>query len=61
MKMINNMVDNMMDYKESITEKYTQDGKADPGRFSFMEPGWWGLHAAAITGIYWLGRKLRNR
>jgi len=59
--MINNMVDDMMDYKKSLTEKYTQDGKIDPGMFSFMELGWWALHATAITGIYLLGCRLRNR
>jgi hypothetical protein len=35
--------------------------KIDPGTFSLMEPGWWALHATAITGVYLLGTKLRNR
>jgi len=51
----------MMDYKNSMVKKMTNDDKIDPGTFSLMEPGWWALHATAIAGVYLLGSKLRNR
>lgn len=48
----------LMDYKNSMTKKIFNADKSDPGTFSFMEPGWWVLHAMAIPGIYLLGRQL---
>ncbi|NLO20515.1 MAG: hypothetical protein GX119_00740 [Syntrophomonadaceae bacterium] len=41
-----------MDYKNSAVKKMMQQDKIDPGGFSFMEPGWWALHATAITAIW---------
>ncbi len=58
--MVNDMLVNAMNYKKSLMEKYSSDGKIDPGMFSFMEPGWWALHVTAIAGIYLLGCKARN-
>lgn len=46
----------LMDYKNSITKKIFNADKADPGTFSFMEPGWWVLHAMAISSIFLLGQ-----
>lgn len=52
----------LMDYKNSVTKKIFNQDKADPGTFSFMEPGWWVLHAMAISGVYMLGQYLtKNR
>ncbi len=55
------MLTDMMDHPKSIINKLTPQGKVDPGDFSFMEPGWWILHAAAISGVYLLGHRLHNR
>ena len=52
---------NTEDNNDSMNRRKTGDDKIDPGIFSLMEPGWWALHATAITGIYLLGNKLRNR
>lgn len=49
-----------LDHKNSIGKKMIGEDKVDPGTFSFMEPGWWVFHAAAITGIYVLGSKISN-
>lgn len=35
--------------------------KVDPGTFSFMQPGWWVFHAAAIGGMILLGKELEKR
>lgn len=48
----------LMDYKNSMTKKMFHQDKADPGTFSFMEPGWWVLHTMAISGVYLLGQYL---
>ncbi|MEA4925411.1 MAG: hypothetical protein VB084_08885 [Syntrophomonadaceae bacterium] len=49
------------DFKDTgINHRHSED-KVDPGAFSFMEPGWWALHATAIAGVYLLGNKLRTR
>ena len=55
------MFSGAMDYTNSMIKNLKNDDKIDPGTFSLMEPGWWALHAAAITGVYLLGNKLRNR
>lgn len=47
-----------MDYKNSIAKKIINEDKIDPGTFSFLEPGWWALHAAAITAIYVIGNTI---
>ncbi|MGS0764245.1 hypothetical protein [Syntrophomonas curvata] len=49
------MLSGMMDYKNSISKKLLNQDKVDPGTFSFLEPGWWALHATAITAVYILG------
>lgn len=55
------MFSSMMDHKNSIVNKLLKDNKIDPGTFSFMESGWWALHAAAITGILLLGSRMNKR
>ncbi|MEN6327830.1 MAG: hypothetical protein ABFD18_16695 [Syntrophomonas sp.] len=52
------MISNLKDSKDSFIDDLTTNGKVDPGTFSFMEPGWWALHAATIAGIYMLGRTM---
>lgn len=49
---------NFMDIKNSAGRKLFQQDRIDPGTFSFMENGWWALHAAAITGFLVLGHSL---
>lgn len=51
----------LMDYKNSVSKKVMHRDKIDPGTFSMMEPGWFALHAAAITGIFLLGRSTQRR
>lgn len=55
------MLDGWVDYKNSINRKLMGTDKIDPGTYSFMQPGWWALHATAITAVYVLGNKLSNR
>ncbi|MEN6351172.1 MAG: hypothetical protein ABFD08_17485 [Syntrophomonas sp.] len=50
-----------MDYKNSIGRKLFDQDKVDPGSLSFMENGWWALHAAAITGLFILGHSMGKR
>jgi len=50
----------ILDSTDSMIRKMRENDKIDPGTFSIMEPGWWALHAAAITSVYLLGRKLHN-
>lgn len=47
-----------MDYKNSVGRKLFNQDRIDPGAFSFMENGWWALHAAAIAGVFALGHSL---
>lgn len=47
------MLADFMEYK-----KFLNRDKIDPGTFSFMEPGWWALHATAVAGVYMLGSML---
>ncbi|MDD4802036.1 MAG: hypothetical protein PHF24_03720 [Syntrophomonas sp.] len=49
------------DVTDSIERKLFHDDKIDPGTFSFMEPGWWVLHATAIASIYLIGSKMHRR
>jgi len=51
----------VLDRKNSIGKKIIGEDKVDPGTFSFMEPGWWVFHAAAITGIYVLSNRISHR
>lgn len=56
------MLAGFMDYKNSVVRKMLNEDKIDPGSFSFLQSGWWALHAAAITGLFLvanrMGRKL---
>ncbi|MDD3022439.1 MAG: hypothetical protein PHE26_00855 [Syntrophomonadaceae bacterium] len=52
------MLTDFMDNKESFIDDVMSHGKVDPGTFSFLEPGWWALHAATIAGIYMLGQSM---
>ena len=54
------MLSSLWDYKNSMLKKAMGDDKVDPGTFSILEPGWWALHAVAITGIYLLSRKFNH-
>jgi len=49
-----------MDYKNSVSKKFMRQDKVDPGTFSMLEPGWWVLHALAISGVYLLGRRMQH-
>jgi len=55
----------LMDYEKFSPQKLLNRDKIDPGTFSFLEPGWWALHATAITAVYALGclmnRKKQNQ
>jgi len=51
----------MMDYKNSLAKKILNQDKVDPGTFSFLEPGWWALHATTITAAIMLGSMLSKR
>jgi hypothetical protein len=35
--------------------------RVDPGPFSFMQPGWFALHALTIAGSIYLGKALEKR
>ncbi|HHW62010.1 MAG TPA: hypothetical protein GX404_08910 [Syntrophomonadaceae bacterium] len=50
------MFSGLIDYKNSLNKKMNQN-QIDPGTFSMFEPGWWALHAVAITGLYMLGNR----
>ncbi|MGI6453977.1 MAG: hypothetical protein ACOX0E_11025 [Syntrophomonadaceae bacterium] len=50
-----------MDYKNSMVKKMAGRNKVDPGTFSFLEPGWWVLHAATISAAYTLGKKMSRK
>jgi hypothetical protein len=52
---------NLMDIKHSLSKKVMHRDRIDPGTFSMLEPGWWVLHAIAITGVYLLGRRMQHR
>lgn len=60
-RMVNVVILGLMDYKNSIIRKMINADKADPGAISFLEPGWWILHATAITGIYLLASRMAKR
>jgi len=51
----------IMDYRNSIVRKMINQDKVDPGTFSFLEPGWWALHATTITAAVMLGSMLSKR
>jgi hypothetical protein len=55
------MLSHISDFKDNVFNNLRSEDKIDPGTFSFMEPGWWALHATAVAGIYLLGSKLHNR
>lgn len=50
-----------IDHKNSLHKKLMRQDKVDPGTFSMLEPGWWALHAVAITGVYLLGRRMQRQ
>lgn len=55
------MFNEIMDYKNGLAKKIMKRDKVDPGTFSFMEPGWWALHATAIAGIYVIGHMMAKK
>lgn len=55
------MLTGLIDYRNSVLKKMINQDKVDPGTFSILEPGWWTLHAVAITGVYLLGSRLSRR
>lgn len=55
------MLSGIMDYRNSIIKKIINQDKVDPGTFSFLEPGWWALHATTITAAVMLGSMLSKR
>lgn len=52
------MLSGLMDYRNSLLKKMINQDRIDPGTFSMFEPGWWALHALAITGVYMLGSRM---
>ena len=57
----NMFLSGIMDYRNSIVRKMINQDKIDPGTFSFLEPGWWALHATTITAAVMLGSMLSKR
>ncbi|WP_157048971.1 hypothetical protein [Syntrophomonas palmitatica] len=49
-----------MDRRNSFAKKLMNSDRVDPGTFSFLEPGWWALHAATIAGVYALGSMIAH-
>lgn len=49
-----------MDHKNSMIKKLIKKDKVDPGTFSFLEPGWWLFHTAAILSIYYISNKINR-
>jgi len=47
------LIAGLIDYKNSAMKKMMHHDNVDTGAFSFMEPGWWALHATVIT-VIWL-------
>lgn len=35
--------------------------RVDPGTFSFMQPGWFALHAVTIASMVYLGKAMEKR
>jgi hypothetical protein len=61
LKGVEKMLSGIMDYRNSIIKKIINQDKVDPGTFSFLEPGWWALHATTITAAVMLGSMLSKR
>lgn len=55
------MLSGIIDYRNSIMKKILHQDKVDPGTFSFLEPGWWALHATTITAAIMLGSMLAKK
>ncbi|MGI6435369.1 MAG: hypothetical protein ACOX0F_08420 [Syntrophomonadaceae bacterium] len=51
------MLSDLIDRRNSVLRKMMGTDKPDPGTYSFLQPGWWALHAAAITGLYLWAKK----
>jgi len=54
------MLNDLMDYKNSLSKKMIGRDKVDPGTFSFPETGWWLLHGVMIAGVYMLGKSMAD-
>jgi hypothetical protein len=54
------MILDFLDQKNSLGKKLINSDRIDPGTFSFLEPGWWALHAATIAGVYALGNVIAH-
>ncbi|MGI5920199.1 MAG: hypothetical protein ACOX6I_00430 [Syntrophomonadaceae bacterium] len=54
------MLSSLWDQKNSVIKRVMNDDRIDPGTFSFMEAGWWALHAAAIAGVFYLGQRMSH-
>lgn len=52
------MLTGLMDYRNSAIKKVMHKDKVDPGTFSFLEPGWWALHATALTAVWIIAEKM---
>ena len=57
MKGVTDLLSDMMDRRNSAIRKIMGNDKPDPGTYSFLQPGWWALHAAAITGLYIMAKR----
>ncbi|HBQ27663.1 MAG TPA: hypothetical protein DD791_14815 [Syntrophomonas sp.] len=55
------MLSGIMDYRNSVIKKVLNQDKVDPGTFSFLEPGWWALHATTITAAIMLGNMIAKK
>lgn len=40
---------------------FHKDVKTDLGTFNFPQTGWWVFHAAAMAGMYWLGKNATKK
>lgn len=55
------MLSGFMDSKNSVMRKMLNEDKIDPGSMSFLQPGWWAFHAAAITGLFIVANRITKR
>lgn len=55
------MLSGIIDYRNSVIKKILNQDKVDPGTFSFLEPGWWALHATTITAAIMLGSMIAKK
>lgn len=55
------MLSGLMDRRNSMVRRFLGNDKADPGAYSFLQPGWWALHATAITALYVMAQQMSKK